>query len=163
MIRRIVMVVCLMVSLAFAAFWYLSHRRADLCWYRQRHPLACMVYGQQGQLRISVWYSGVSPRSAVTQERQFLNFGSKVAINATPLNTINHLRRICVPLWLPSCFFFSSFVFLLIRGPIRTMWRLRHNLCLRCGYSLDGLTEPRCPECGSEVEPFVEVPQLGES
>ncbi len=24
----------------------------------------------------------------------------------------------------------------------------RRNECVQCGYSLRGLTEPRCPECG---------------
>ena len=39
---------------------------------------------------------------------------------------------------------------------------LRHYLrergipvCLHCGYSLRGLTEPRCPECGREFEPYL--------
>lgn len=26
--------------------------------------------------------------------------------------------------------------------------------CLKCGYSLTGLTEPRCPECGREFDPL---------
>ena len=28
-------------------------------------------------------------------------------------------------------------------------------VCLHCGYSLRGLTEPRCPECGREFEPYL--------
>jgi hypothetical protein len=30
----------------------------------------------------------------------------------------------------------------------RRVGRVRRGLCLHCGYSLQGLTEPRCPECG---------------
>lgn len=31
-------------------------------------------------------------------------------------------------------------------------WRLKHNRCLDCGYSLHGLNSDRCPECGSATE-----------
>ena len=30
---------------------------------------------------------------------------------------------------------------------------LDHKRCLGCGYILDGLPEPRCPECGRPVDP----------
>ena len=29
-----------------------------------------------------------------------------------------------------------------------------HKRCLGCGYILDGLPEPRCPECGREFNPL---------
>ncbi len=35
----------------------------------------------------------------------------------------------------------------------RTRHRLRDNLCLNCGYSLFGLPEPRCPECNTAFDP----------
>ncbi len=34
---------------------------------------------------------------------------------------------------------------------IRLRRRLRDGLCLRCGYNLTGLPEPRCPECGTPI------------
>ncbi len=30
---------------------------------------------------------------------------------------------------------------------------VRAGGCIKCGYSLTGLTEPRCPECGQPFEP----------
>ena len=39
-----------------------------------------------------------------------------------------------------------------IRGPLRRYRRRKHGLCVRCGYNLTGLPEPRCPECGTEVK-----------
>lgn len=36
----------------------------------------------------------------------------------------------------------------------------RDELCPVCDYSLRGLTEPRCPECGSSLELRVGSPQL---
>ena len=32
--------------------------------------------------------------------------------------------------------------------------RLRSGKCLSCGYNLHGLTEPRCPECGTPFDPM---------
>ncbi len=40
-----------------------------------------------------------------------------------------------------------------IRGPMRRRRRRRLGLCIACGYSLVGLTEPRCPECGRGFAP----------
>lgn len=35
------------------------------------------------------------------------------------------------------------------RGPFLRRRRRRRHQCIRCGYNLTGLTEPRCPECGT--------------
>ena len=35
---------------------------------------------------------------------------------------------------------------------IRRILRHRSQRCIRCGYDLHGLTEPRCPECGTPFE-----------
>ncbi len=48
------------------------------------------------------------------------------------------------------------------RRPIRRAIRSELNrrgfpICQRCGYSLTGLTEPRCPECGQPFEPKGDV------
>ncbi|MBU0717865.1 MAG: hypothetical protein KJ749_06410, partial [Planctomycetes bacterium] len=41
----------------------------------------------------------------------------------------------------------------LYRGPIRRWRRRRRGLCLKCGYDLRLLTEPRCPECANPFDP----------
>ena len=38
-------------------------------------------------------------------------------------------------------------------GPLRRHRRRKRGLCVRCGYNLTGLMEPRCPECGTEITP----------
>jgi hypothetical protein len=55
------------------------------------------------------------------------------------------------PLWCPLVLFSIYPAVAFIRGPVRRWRRRRHGLCLRCGYNLTGLTEPRCPECGEQV------------
>ena len=39
-----------------------------------------------------------------------------------------------------------------LHGPVRGWSRRKRGRCVKCGYDLTGLTEPRCPECGREVE-----------
>ena len=35
---------------------------------------------------------------------------------------------------------------------VRSKYAMR---CTKCGYSLKGLTEPRCPECGEPFNPYM--------
>lgn len=59
---------------------------------------------------------------------------------------INYVR---FPMWLPTTFFLGLPVLVVLTGPWRERRRQRRNQCQLCGYSLHGLQEPRCPECGS--------------
>ncbi|MCA9251119.1 MAG: hypothetical protein KDA54_08295 [Phycisphaerales bacterium] len=55
------------------------------------------------------------------------------------------------PVWAPIMMFLSYPIVVLAAVPIarrKRRNRLKLNQCLHCGYSLTGLTEPRCPECG---------------
>jgi hypothetical protein len=53
-----------------------------------------------------------------------------------------------VPFWfLAGCALLTGFVGY-ARGPLRVKRRRRRGQCVHCGYSLAGLPEPRCPECG---------------
>ncbi|MHC4063107.1 MAG: hypothetical protein ACYSUI_01195 [Planctomycetota bacterium] len=62
--------------------------------------------------------------------------------------------RVSCPLW-PSLGLvallatYPTIAFL--RGPLRRRRRRRKGLCLRCGYNLTGLPEPRCSECGKSL------------
>jgi protein-S-isoprenylcysteine O-methyltransferase Ste14 len=61
-------------------------------------------------------------------------------------------------LWLTLPFLIIGItgVLLVILGYLLAMplWRTQeHPRCQKCGYSLHGMTEPRCPECGTRFDP----------
>ncbi|UCC30822.1 MAG: hypothetical protein JSU86_00815 [Phycisphaerales bacterium] len=39
-----------------------------------------------------------------------------------------------------------------VRGSLQCRRRQKRGLCVKCGYNLTGLPEPRCPECGTPIE-----------
>ncbi|MCA9250557.1 MAG: hypothetical protein KDA54_05440 [Phycisphaerales bacterium] len=53
-----------------------------------------------------------------------------------------------IPLWGPFLCFVSTPAGFAFIGALRRHRRRKRNECIRCGYSLRGLPEPRCPECG---------------
>lgn len=59
--------------------------------------------------------------------------------------------RVIFPLWIPA--FLSALPPGYLMLPYcRRRRRLRAGLCVKCGYSLKGLSEPRCPECATPFE-----------
>jgi len=59
-----------------------------------------------------------------------------------------NLWGLLVPFWIPAVLF-STFVFIFYAPLHRRRKRRNLGLCEACGYSLQGLTEPRCPECNT--------------
>lgn len=84
-----------------------------------------------------------------------LNFGTSniVSYNSECIFTKQ------IPFWQLFSLFFGAALYpaLVCRRPARRFrtrrQRLRENLCLKCGYSLQGLPEPRCPECNTAFDP----------
>ncbi len=59
---------------------------------------------------------------------------------------------IAVPLWMPT-FLFASLCFAYLYLPTHRRSKCKKlGLCVKCGYNLRGLTEPRCPECNTLFE-----------
>ena len=50
-------------------------------------------------------------------------------------------------------YFFLTLILLRIRCQILRNRRKRKGLCVNCEYALRGLTESRCPECGTPFDP----------
>lgn len=61
------------------------------------------------------------------------------------------LFKLYIPLWMPMILFGWS-AWILYRPISSRRRRQRAGLCVKCGYSLTGLTEPRCPECSMPFE-----------
>ena len=59
-----------------------------------------------------------------------------------------------LPLWIPTVLF-AVYPLCLMTDHNRRSRRRKLGLCVKCGYDLHGLTEPRCSECGT---PFYPVP-----
>lgn len=64
----------------------------------------------------------------------------------------NQFGFLVFPIWIAFFFFAAYPIFALFRGPMRRRRRRLRNECVHCGYSLIGLVEPRCPECGGANE-----------
>lgn len=56
------------------------------------------------------------------------------------------------PAWFWTCLFgFVPAVAMIRRPSRRRELRRKLGLCVKCGYDLRGLPEPRCPECGTQI------------
>lgn len=54
-----------------------------------------------------------------------------------------------VPFWAPAVILLICPAAAMLAGPLRRRKRRKRGQCLKCGYNLTGLPEPRCPECGT--------------
>lgn len=66
---------------------------------------------------------------------------------------------VSTPLWLATMLLAAYPAATFVRGPLRRWRRRRNGSCVNCGYTLRGLTEPRCPECSTEFDPSTLPPQ----
>jgi hypothetical protein len=87
-------------------------------------------------------------------DQNVLNSGPKIDQTFGPF----YVRRIGVgkviasgvggPFWAVFAVLMAWPALAFVRGPVRRWRRRREGRCTQCGYSLKGLPEPRCPECG---------------
>jgi hypothetical protein len=89
-------------------------------------------------------------RGARAAGKKELRLGSFYLRKDYPGNAI--ASGIGLPFWLITVILLIGPAMALARGPIRRRRRRKRGECLRCGYNLNGLTEPRCPECGRPFE-----------
>ncbi len=57
-----------------------------------------------------------------------------------------------LPLWMPTAVFGAVSCYLVAPILRRRRKRKKLGLCVKCGYNLRGLTEPRCPECNTSFD-----------
>lgn len=63
------------------------------------------------------------------------------------------VTNVSIPLWLAFAVGLVYPCVSLCRRVAREDARRARGECLGCGYNLTGLSEPRCPECGRQIEP----------
>ena len=59
--------------------------------------------------------------------------------------------RLAIPFWIPTSLFSIILLPPLVQS-YRRRSRRKNGLCENCGYNLKGLTEQRCPECGTTFD-----------
>ena len=62
---------------------------------------------------------------------------------------VGYEKGVACPLWYLGVLLATYPAIVFLRRPILRERRRRLGLCMACGYSLRGLREPRCPECGT--------------
>ncbi len=95
-----------------------------------------------------VWSSAINPnasRGAYLTRFAFILPSPKARM---PLVMMPNTGYVIVPIWFLTLLILAYPFLILIRGPMRRRRRRLRNECIHCGYSLTGLIEPRCPECG---------------
>ncbi len=144
-------------------YWYFDLQVDDIC----DSYITLKVNKQVLSISKTTYFSA---RQA-PEEHKYVRFGVPVvyrtqAFDYQPSNGVKYrmsdgtfirrqsLRRVTIEfaLWLLWPLFAAYPLWSLIRGPLTQLHRRKHGLCLNCGYSLAQLTEPRCPECGCEIE-----------
>ena len=112
-----------------------------------------MVGFAGGNIRFSHWRYTAGTTSAAAVEHSFFGCGYSLR-RQTVTNAAESLNT--QRAWLPIPVFviltaaYPAYVGL--RRLVRARDNVRHHRCPKCDYSLIGLTEPRCPECGASFQ-----------
>jgi len=132
----------LMVAFAWLAFapYSLNHRRMG--W-----PEGPMIsLGHQQKRSVIGWHSKGRAQVCIDGATHFRRW----SVYALFLDAGQGFF-IDIPRWIPVIgTAISAWVPVRLMVPPLKRWRRRRlGLCVNCGYNLTGLTEPRCPECGT--------------
>ncbi len=154
MIRKAIIVVLTLASVATSVVYVASYPMSPLR--GSTSMLFAPVYNvvlYSGRCRIAEWDGGfATPGRAYTLWRLTggWEFGRTFWHDRETFGRDSVLvSMIGFPLWLPLVLFAAYPVVTFVRGPLRRRRRKKRGHCLTCGYNLTGLTEPRCPECGT--------------
>lgn len=105
-----------------------------------------------GQMRVSHWLFTKGTSNTTSTKREKLGFGFYLHQASTPLGETLLIHRIWCPVWW-AMFVLGALPLLELSLWIqRKCMRKPRHCCPECDYSLIGLSSPRCPECGLEVE-----------
>jgi len=149
MIRKSIIVFLIAATMACAALWPMSYKDPNPCYlFHYTDSAEILFLCHRGTLRISHWRESTVSASSKSVEKSFLGFGFKVSIRDTPQGRSSRMHRFILPMWFTSLLLVAYPIVALVRE-IRRRRRRRRGFCRKCGYNLTGLSEPRCPECGT--------------
>lgn len=126
---------------------------------------AANTYADGGRFRGALFVALAEARPGVTitplQDRRWSlgPFGLTCfpLFGAPPNLRFGNVYGVLLALWGPAGLLAVWPCVAFLRGPVRRYARRRHGRCVRCGYLLTGLPEPRCPECGTPVTAVARV------
>ena len=143
------LVALLLVTSLFSIFWFIGYRDPGLRydWFFSQGSFHVRTYSPN-------WWRGNICFSQCMDPgfNMYEGWRSRVSPFYTllPLITREPGRRyVGIPLHLPMVVLSAVALYPMLPF-VRRRWRRKRNLCVVCGYNLTGLTEPRCPECGTE-------------
>jgi hypothetical protein len=134
---------------------------AGLCVYGAFHPGVSSMQSAAGvQPPFDFWRKGTTVHLIVATPQARAKASAIPAFDVLGLSYGRLLnpgsRRVyhavSVPLWGAAILFGAPPIVSFLHGPLRRGYRRRRGLCVKCGYNLTGLPEPRCPECGTEFD-----------
>lgn len=153
MIRKLFIAFLILLAVGSAWMWIESVRSGRLVWHSREHVdgASFMVWAENGQIRLTHWWFFEDSMTGMKATRARLGFGYLVERLNTYQNRAIQIHRIWFPAWAPIVLFGGYPLWVLIAGIMRWRVRRKRHRCQECGYSLIGLVEPRCPECGLDV------------
>ena len=166
MMRKTAIVVLILAAVGTlpartAALWYLESQGSFelVSWSSVHRRLVVFIdYRDDGDAlapEIVASYVVVLPRDNIRRMPWavvVLGIGYSAKAFANPSGVISYARSVHLPFWVLGVSFAAYPAFDFVHGPLRRYCRRKRGRCMRCGYDLTGLTKPRCPECGTEIE-----------
>ena len=148
MLRRTLTILSFIGLLLSVGLWGVSY--SDVFYYLQRRQTQHYFVGL-GDGACRFFYVEMGPSSLVPG----LHWSGYTNLNTEwkpDLDVEAGEVRLSVPLWMPTV------VFGLLLASCRPLLfhrrrkRKKLGLCVKCGYNLKGLSEPRCPECNTPFD-----------
>ena len=189
MFRRAVIAILVLLALAMGLLWWWSHSFGPQWWHgsyivRLSSQRCLHVTSFEGWLRLGdLWYSPGLPPSDDLETWDMLGGalimpGPHPGQGSWPTPTFSNLgglicpyefvmvmpdmrvAGVAFPHWVVCVAALIYPIAVLVRRLVARRRRPGH--CVKCGYDLRGLPEPRCPECGTGFD-LRERPAVGES